>query len=271
MENRSDYKIAPLVFWCVAGVLLMVTWSLCSYWRPEVQELSWHCPFIDSTVGAFWQSIDEAVFFNLNGSLGTEKNSWNLIWAIANYRAFDLLAAVFMLVILLMYGRDGTDKDELIRRVGTIFGCIAYVVISSQLLKLFIRDLDRNSATIIHEKISVLLGDLYPAIDPKVKSKTSFPGDHAIILIGYTVAMFRYGKAKYGVPALVVTLVFALPRLVGGAHWLTDIVVGAGFMIMVGMSIFFYTPLYLVSEKWSAVVMSKLPLVGFFADKIVRK
>jgi len=268
---KSDYKIKSLVFWCVVGVLLFTTWSLCFYWRPADLNLDWwSCPFSDNLIGGFWQSVDEGLFFSLNGSLGAEKNSWNLLWAIANYRGFDMLAAVFMFIILVMYGRAAGEVELFKQRVAIMLGCIVYVVLSSQVMKLFMMPIDRESATIVYKAKSILLGDLYPNIDPKDSSSNSFPGDHAIILIGYTIAMFRYGKLKYGVPAMVVTVVFALPRLVGGAHWLTDIVVGGGFVTMLSMSVFFCTPLYRKFEPWSVAVMNKLPLVDRFAKLIVK-
>jgi len=271
MNDKPEYKIAPLLFWVIGGLLLFGTWSLCEYWRPGDIQPQWWCPFNEQYIGSFWQSIDNAVFFTLNGSLGTERNTWNMIWAVANYRAFDMLAAVFMLVILLIYGRNADDKEELKRRIGIILGCIVYVVISSQLIKLMMIHFDRKSATIIHEKSSIMLGELYPGLDPKDRSQNSFPGDHAIILLGFVVAMFKYGKYKYAVPAAVVTFIFAIPRLVGGAHWFTDIAIGSGFIIMVSMSIFFHTPLYALFEKISVLVINKLPLIDFAASKLVRK
>ena len=271
MENKAEYKFAPLVLWCLAGILLIVTWSMSSYWRPDVQDLGWwFSPLCSEYIGGFWQNIDNSVFFTLNGSLDQQKSTWNLIWAIANYRAFDLLAAVFMCIILGMYARENGDRDEFLRRVGIILGCIVYIVISSQLIKLFLRDIDRDSGTIMYKETALLLGEMYPVIDPKDHSSTSFPGDHAIILIGFTISIFRYAKFKYGISALIVTVVFALPRLVGGAHWFSDIAVGAVFIIMISMSILFHTPLYLILEKWTTAVMSKLPLVDWFAKIMVK-
>ena len=272
MESKSGYKLAPLLFWVLGGILLFVTWSLCDYWRPDDMVVEWwSCPFNEETVCVFWQRIDNAVFFTFNGSLGMEKNTWNLVWAVANNRAFDMLAIVFMFVILLMYGREADDKEELKRRIGIILGCIVYIVISSLIIRLVSIHFDRHSATIVHEKSATLLGNLYPGLDPKDTSQNSFPGDHAIILLGFVVAMFRYGKFKYGVAAAIITLVFTLPRLVGGAHWFTDIAVGSSFVIMISMSLFFYTPLYMHFEKASIRVINSLPLVDAFAAKLARK
>ena len=266
MKTESKYKLAPLVFWCVLGLSIIFTWSLSSYWRTPGEPIGWwYCPFQDEIFGPIWESIDNYIFFSFNGSLGTEKNSWNLMWAIMNYRAFDLFATVFMFGIIIMYAREAEDKDEVMRRIAIMLGAIAYVVISSQILKLFMGSVNRDSGTRLFKHQAILLTDLYPNINCKVKSSSSFPGDHAIILFGFTVAMFKYAKYKYGWASLVVAVFFSLPRLVGGAHWFTDVAVGAGSITMITMSVFFYTPLHLKFEHWSNKIVPKIP----FANKIV--
>ena len=108
-------------------------------------------------------------------------------------------------------------------------------------------------------------------MDLKFRYKKPLPGDHAIILPGFVVAMFGYGKFKYGVPAAIITLVFTLPLLVGGAHWFTNIAIGSSFVLMIAMSIFFYTPLYVHLEKCIHLDINNLPLVDTFAARLARK
>ncbi len=272
MCSKSQYKITPLVVWCILGVSFALSWCLSSYWRIGMDPINWYsCPFIDNNFGSLWKWLDDFIFHNFNGSLGTETNAWNFMWAIANYRAFDLISSLSLFILLWLYARDADDADESVNRIAIIIGSIAYVVISSQLIKYFLYDIDRHSATIVYRKSSTLLSDLYPSINPKDMSKNSFPGDHAIILVGYSVAMFKYAKKRYSYSTVALTIIFILPRLVSGAHWTTDILVGACSTIMVSMAIYFYTPVYLYFEKWFKTIFNKIPLPEVVRGALVSK
>ena len=54
---------------------------------------------------------------------------------------------------------------------------------------------------------------------------------------------WHYGGRRYGLPFVVLTVVFSLPRIVVGAHWLTDDLVGSGFFALLGIGLLFATPL----------------------------
>ena len=207
-----------------------------------------------------WDILDNAVFTTLNGSLA-EKSWWSYSWAIANHRSFDLTAAFFMFVILLSYARKGETAEEFNKRISTILTGIIYVVISTQLIKLVLSSYDRESASRTI-KGATLLSDLYPGIDPKDSSKNSFPGDHAIILFSYTALMFYYGKIRYGLPSLAISIFFSLPRLFSGAHWFTDIAVGSTFMSSLSLGIYMCTPVCTFCETTGNRIYSKLPLTG---------
>lgn len=47
--------------------------------------------------------------------------------------------------------------------------------------------------------------------------------------------MLRYFGKTAGIIALIIFVVFAFPRVMIGAHWFTDIVVGSLTVILIGL------------------------------------
>ena len=67
---------------------------------------------------------------------------------------------------------------------------------------------------------------MYPDLNPKVSSHQSFPGDHGVasvlLVTGFTLLL----GWRWAIPSAVVAVLNILPRLVGGGHWLSDVLVG---------------------------------------------
>jgi membrane-associated phospholipid phosphatase len=58
----------------------------------------------------------------------------------------------------------------------------------------------------------------------------------------FTVFMLRYlGKRAFAI-AVLITVLFSMPRLMIGAHWFTDIMVGSLSVVLVGASWWLMTP-----------------------------
>jgi membrane-associated phospholipid phosphatase len=63
-----------------------------------------------------------------------------------------------------------------------------------------------------------------------------------MMLIIFSCFMLRYlSKSAFAV-ALIITLIFSLPRVMIGAHWFTDIAVGSMSVVLVGASWWLMTP-----------------------------
>lgn len=93
-------------------------------------------------------------------------------------------------------------------------------------------------------------------ISTKDASKDSFPGDHGMMLLIFSAFMLRYfGKKAFGV-ALIIVVVFVFPRVMIGAHWLTDIVVGSLSAVLIGLPWCLMTPL---SDRLIALFDRYLP------------
>ncbi|WP_336842773.1 phosphatase PAP2 family protein [Serratia nevei] len=194
--------------------------------------LSW---FLPANHGG-WFTLDSAIFFFFNRHLATDPAFLHLV-AITNNRAFDVIS---LLAMGLLYLYFYLKQDAAGRRRLVITGVVMLLtaVVLNQLGHLL--PVKHPSPTLTFDnihRVSELTG-----IPTKDASGDSFPGDHGMMLIIFTCFMLRYfGRGAFAV-ALLITLVFSLPRVMIGAHWFTDIAVGSLSVVLVGASWVLMTP-----------------------------
>ena len=194
--------------------------------------LSW---FLPANHGA-WFTLDSAIFFFFNRHLATDPAFLHLV-AITNNRAFDVIS---LLAMGLLYLYFYLKQDAAGRRRLVITGVVMLLtaVVLNQLGHLL--PVKHPSPTLTFDnihRVSELTG-----IPTKDASGDSFPGDHGMMLIIFSCFMLRYfGRGAFAV-ALLITLVFSLPRVMIGAHWFTDIAVGSLSVVLVGASWVLMTP-----------------------------
>lgn len=226
--------------------------TLSPQWRPRALILlllisllllaSW----IPSGGKALWHQLDIPVFRLLNGSLG-QLAGWDLLWALLSTRLADLLAAILMLLSLIT---PGLIFERLqVRRALLIF--IALLVVTLVVRTLFTRFID--GLGLQHASPSVTLGDgfrlsgAFPGIENileiKDRSSRSFPGDHASVLLLWAAFLSLFARGKRLLLIWLACIFLLLPRLVAGAHWLSDNLVGGGFVVMQTLAWGYCTPL----------------------------
>ncbi|HCD1616894.1 TPA: phosphatase PAP2 family protein [Serratia marcescens] len=194
--------------------------------------LSW---FLPANHGG-WFTLDSAIFFFFNRHLATDPTFLHLV-AITNNRAFDVIS---LLAMGLLYLYFYLKQDAAGRRRLVITGVVMLLtaVVLNQLGHLL--PVKHPSPTLTFDnihRVSELTG-----IPTKDASGDSFPGDHGMMLIIFSCFMLRYfGRGAFAV-ALLITLVFSLPRVMIGAHWFTDIAVGSLSVVLVGASWVLMTP-----------------------------
>ncbi|HAT5012214.1 TPA: phosphatase PAP2 family protein [Serratia marcescens] len=194
--------------------------------------LSW---FLPANHGG-WFTLDSAIFFFFNRHLATDPAFLHLV-AITNNRAFDVISLLAMGLLYLYFylKQDATGRRRLV-----ITGVVMLLtaVVLNQLGHLL--PVKHPSPTLTFDnihRVSELTG-----IPTKDASSDSFPGDHGMMLIIFSCFMLRYfGRGAFAV-ALLITLVFSLPRVMIGAHWFTDIAVGSLSVVLVGASWVLMTP-----------------------------
>jgi membrane-associated phospholipid phosphatase len=87
-------------------------------------------------------------------------------------------------------------------------------------------------------------------IPTKDFSSDSFPGDHGLVLLLCAGFAMIYLPLPHGLLALMFMVLFTLPRLMSGAHWVTDEIVGALSLGLIALSWLFATPLHQVILGW---------------------
>lgn len=195
-----------------------------------------------SPVRPYWDALDKAVFLLLNGSVA-EAGWWQSVMAFANTRIFDALSGAVLVILLLLYAFFGRKGTLAWRGAGIAFLGI-YLVLSVFLRrKLGIGEFDRASPSMELEPffdMHGVLGDLWV----KTKSGSCFPSDHANASFLFIPLFWALGGRKWGLAALMLSPVLVAPRLFGGAHWATDILVGGTAFAFLMASWVLCTPLF---------------------------
>ncbi|EMW3572510.1 phosphatase PAP2 family protein [Yersinia enterocolitica] len=207
---------------------------------------SWYIP----ANHGFWFKIDLAVFFYFNQHLLSSPPFLHLV-AITNNRAFDVISLICMgLLYLYFYMKETTAGRR--RLIVTGFVMLLTAVILNQLGHLL--PVSHPSPTLTFEninRVSELTG-----IPTKDASSDSFPGDHGMMLMIFACFMLRYFSRSAFAIALLIVVLFSMPRIMIGAHWFTDIAVGSLSIVLVGMSWVLMTPL---SDKIIDAINRNLP------------
>ncbi|MCH8922281.1 MAG: phosphatase PAP2 family protein [Planctomycetes bacterium] len=190
-----------------------------------------------------WDRFDLAVFRLLNDSLALG-HGWQMFWAVANYRALDVLPAVLILALFVVsiWGRPRDVQNQ----HWALLGVLAVVlVVVPPLMELVVHQslhYSRLSPTLVLDD-TLRLSQLVPSIEAKDASPACFPGDHAFVLLAVASFFWYVGRRRDALIASLLVAVFVLPRLVGGAHWATDVLVGGGAAALLAGSWTFATPL----------------------------
>ena len=209
--------------------------------------LSWYLP----ANHGFWFPLDSGIFHFFNQLLA---KSQAFLWlvAVTNNRAFDGFSLLAMGCLMLSFWRkeDAAGRRRIIA-IGLVMLLTAVVV--NQLAQ-GLMPVKRSSPSLFFPDINRVSELLH--ISTKDASKDSFPGDHGMMLLIFSAFMLRYfGKKAFGV-ALIIVVVFAFPRVMIGAHWLTDIVVGSLSAVLIGLPWCLMTPL---SDRLIALFDRYLP------------
>lgn len=228
-QNRWHYK--PLILSHVIALALLGSWLF-----PPTRMM--------------WDSLDRSLFYLLNGSL-TWGPVWEALWAIANWRPFDLVAMILIGMILIRWLRSAPPLH--LKSYLAAFILFALVIISGNLLfQLVLKSLDyaRTSPSGVLEDV-IRLSETVPWIRSKDYSGQSFPADHAFVLMTTTSFFWLLVGRSLGMRCMVLFVPLIFPRLVSGGHWITDVMVGSTFMTLIAMSWWFATPAHAAANRWA--------------------
>lgn len=194
-----------------------------------------------------WKELDRELFHYLNGTLEASPIA-QIFWALANVKITDLFGAVFMVGFSLLFV---FDKGSTIApfRLAQFFYFLLWFEIGIFSLKeilfkvLLACDYLRDSPSLIFQN-TFLLSEVVPWLKIKDSSHWSFPGDHAFIVLQWAGFISVFCGYRLGILAYLSSLFFILPRLIAGAHWITDTFCGSLPLSIISIAWACYTPLY---------------------------
>jgi Kdo2-lipid A phosphotransferase len=208
--------------------------------------LSW---LFEPTRG-LWLSLDEGWFRFSDQSLKKGGDAWRLFWAVMNHEWFDYLFGLVLLSVFIISGLHA-GRERWAWHLAVISVAAIAAFIGTRIGNLL--PIDRYSAT-LEFRDAFHLSEWVSGFKTKDYSDDTFPGDHGVV--GFIIAGFSlcYLKRGYGWASVVLAVMYVIPRLVAGAHWLSDELVGAVFVCGIILAWFFYTPLAKVLvERFEAV------------------
>jgi membrane-associated phospholipid phosphatase len=211
--------------------------------------LSWYLP----ENHGIWFHIDSAIFHYFNEKL-LPNSKFAVFVAIVNMRAFDVIS---LLCMGLLYYSAFRKQDHAGKRHLFIIGLVMLItaVIINQIGHQI--PVSRPSPTLTFENINRV--SEITNWHTKDSSSDSFPGDHGLMLLIFSSFILRYISRGAFFIALLIVIAFALPRIMAGAHWFTDIAVGSLSLTLIGMSWVLLTPLSDIMAAWLG---KKLPHIG---------
>lgn len=209
--------------------------------------MSWYLP----ANHGFWFPVDSSIFHYFNQMLA-ENRAFLWLVALTNNRAFDACSLLAMGCLMLSFWLKETPAGR--RRI-VIIGLVMLLtaVVLNQLGQALL-PVKRASPTLSFEHINRVSELLH--VPTKDASRDSFPGDHGMMLLIFTAFMLRYFGKTAGLIGLIIAVVFAFPRVMIGAHWLTDIMVGSLTVVLIGLPWWLMTPL---SDRLIALFDRYLP------------
>ncbi len=194
---------------------------------------------------AVWDGIDEAIFRGLNQSLGLGRG-WAGMWAVASSRYFDLVMAAILAGFILRANFVFSRVE--VRRAFFTVGSLVLILLVLRVGFTGVVDhmgWQRGSPTRVSPdaiRLTVEFPGWKEYAKVKDASSRSFPGDHASVLLLWGIFLTLFARGWRMVLPLLVALALSLPRLVAGAHWFTDVVVGGTLLALLAIAWGYCTP-----------------------------
>jgi membrane-associated phospholipid phosphatase len=222
--STSRWKVKQLLFF--HALVLIMVWSL---FTPYVK--------------IFWDVLDVTFFKAINGTL-RESPSWQLFWACANHKIADWIEDICVLCFFIAYILKAAKKTRL-RRVAELVFMVLYIAmiiyfVNKTLFREYL-EIPRLSPTLTVEN-SVHLSEEISWMSIKDDSSKSFPGDHGTTALLFAASFTYFAGRRLGFFACLYAVFLCMPRLITGAHWLSDVIVGSGSITLFFLSCAFCTP-----------------------------
>lgn len=223
MKNFT-FKLKPFLLLNILAFFILYSW-------------------VNEGTRVYWNALDIWSIELLNGSLFESSYWWSWMWAVLSLRIADIFALTFILLFFYF-------SNVLFKKNQRLYGLISFVsllvlmLIAREFLDFYIeyQDLSRSSPSLQIDSV-IRLSEIYPHLPLKDSSGSSFPGDHAAVLITWLGYCLFFVRNFWSWVAVLLVVFFSLPRLIAGAHWLSDILVGGTSIAFITLAFGLYTPL----------------------------
>jgi len=223
----------------------MTNWNLKKLLIPPAIMLTVLLSWLSPLFRPYWDALDAKTFSLLNPWVQTNP-FWQHFWAFASTRTMDWIHDGIMFCFFFIGVRKAVLAHRRKKIAECIFAvlCIALTIclVNGILFPEFIH-LPRKSPTMI-DKTAFRLSSVIDWAGVKDHSRKSFPGDHATMAVLFVSFIYHLMGWRLGLMATLYGIFFCLPRLILGAHWLTDVAIGSAFIGITMSSLFMGSPLY---------------------------
>ena len=224
--SNSCFKLKTLFL-----VHLYVGLSVFSLFSPSLYQL-------------FWATFDEG-FARLLQAWACNSPLLQNFWAMANHRIADIVEDVFFLFFFLWLLKTTPSQEKLRKTAEFLF-----VSLVTTAVILFINNFLFKQVVHIPRKSPSLVLDAFPRLSEQIswlqvkdKSKVCFPSDHATTALLFIANFLYLSKNKLlRASACLYGTFLCFPRMVAGAHWITDILLGSASLVLLIFSWVFCTP-----------------------------
>lgn len=193
----------------------------------------------------WWRELDWIVYHGAQGLLQAFSSLGTLFAVLNLHPAGNLLMDVAFAAVGLPWLWQAAHRAELAQRLALVSYYVMAWRITMSLINrwLFSTILQWESASpSLIEAPLVNLRNLLPGENVKVFATGTFPSDHAMQLLFLMLVMWRFG-GSLRIAIASISLFFCLPRLMSGAHWLSDVAVGGLGIAAVAFGFWFATPI----------------------------
>ncbi|WP_251977305.1 phosphatase PAP2 family protein [Salinicola avicenniae] len=198
------FRIGRIVAFNITGLLLLLSWA----W-PH---------------GVLWNDLDDRIFWLFNAWISPDNLHWDDLLALLNTRAFDAASLGVMGVLFALAMRRDPRPDRLRRWIAIGLTMLLTAAIAALLTNKAIT-YGHPSPTRFFAN-AARLTDIV-SIPTKDSASNSFPGDHGLMLMIFAGFMLRFADRRIALASVAFVVLLSAPRIMVGAHWFSDVYMGA--------------------------------------------
>ena len=194
----------------------------------------------------YWTMLDTAFFKFLNHTL-VDHPKWQLFWALLNHKTTDWIED-FIFLSFCIWAVKQASSGERFKKASQFIFCILLAIpviyTADRIICRELIDIHRVSPSLI---VTPCVRVSHEITWLKIKDSTHscFPGGHAVTLLFFAASYTFFAGRKLGAYAIGYALFRCLPRMILGAHWLSDIMVGSCTVVLLSLSWMLCTPFHM--------------------------